>query len=46
MRVETRRESGESESESESRDKRERKTNKILNAYATVTVHGYCCNCA
>ena len=44
MRVETRRESG--ESESESRDKRERKTNKILNAYATVTVHGYCCNCA
>ena len=37
MRVETRRESG----ESESRDKRERqkKINKILNAYAIVTVH-------
>ena len=45
MRVETRRESGESESESESRDKRERKTNKILNAYATVTLHGYCNMC-
>ena len=40
MKAETRRESG--ESESESRDKREKKTNKILNAHAIVAiVHKY-----
>ena len=37
MRVETKRESGESESESIA--KREKKTNKILNGHAIVTVH-------
>ena len=39
MRVETRRESGESESESRDKREREKKINKILNAYAIVTVH-------